>query len=462
MTVTSGGPVAAPVGRGDRAADAVDVGQGVRDDRRDRPSGRACRTARAGRCRCRSRSSWSRPTRAGPDWASESARGLPSWIDEAATTSAARTAVDGDGGDSSGGGRRSGPRPTSRGWRDRRGRVWRRSSRGPIVARTTGSSVIATATLTSGISMPAMPMLRRNGTGRATSASSEIATVVPLKTTARPACCMALTTAASFARRRLLALLAPAHDDQQRVVDRDGQADQRDEELARSPTRRWRSPAARSAGRSSGSRPSPSAAGRSPSTSAKTKARTSRAPSAGDQRLDGQARATALVAVGGGGAQRVEPGDLDGRAADGRRRPARPAPARASAWPGLTPPVPGWRRARRSCGRPRRRTPGRASRRRTPVARRGSAALTLASAACELARRRRASRRSCPAAASRRGRSGRRRRRCRRSAAMRLLAANASLPGMLNCWSRERSPAGFIAANPPIARTSQRPTTSFL
>ena len=55
-----------------------------------------------------------------------------------------------------------------------------------MVARTTGSSVIATATLTSGMSIPAMPMLRRNGTGRATRASSEMPTVVPLKTTAEP------------------------------------------------------------------------------------------------------------------------------------------------------------------------------------------------------------------------------------------------------------------------------------
>ncbi len=37
------------------------------------------------------------------------------------------------------------------------------SSLGPIVARTTGSSVIAMAKLTSAISRPAMPMLRRDG-----------------------------------------------------------------------------------------------------------------------------------------------------------------------------------------------------------------------------------------------------------------------------------------------------------
>ena len=141
--------------------------------------------------------SFSRPARAGPAFASESARGLPSWIEEAATTSAASTAVD-----ATAAAQRW--RTTRRAQADqpRLARASRRlrgqSSRGPIVASTTGSSVTATATLTSAISRPAMPMLRRNGTGRATSASSEIATVVPLKTTAEPACCIALRTAVSF------------------------------------------------------------------------------------------------------------------------------------------------------------------------------------------------------------------------------------------------------------------------
>ena len=72
------------------------------------------------------------------------------------------------------------------------------SNFGPIVANTTGSSVTATATLTSAINSPAMPMLRMNGTGRASSASSEIATVVPLKTTAVPAWRIAFRTAISF------------------------------------------------------------------------------------------------------------------------------------------------------------------------------------------------------------------------------------------------------------------------
>jgi hypothetical protein len=140
------------------------------------------------------RSSSSSATRAGPACASDSACGLPSWIVEAAITSAASAAPE-----SSAALQRW--RTTKRAhavqprlaWSVRR--VWRRSRRGPIVASTTGSSVIATATLTSGISMPAMPRLRRNGTGSATSASSEMATVVPLRTTARPACSMAFTTA---------------------------------------------------------------------------------------------------------------------------------------------------------------------------------------------------------------------------------------------------------------------------
>ena len=72
------------------------------------------------------------------------------------------------------------------------------SNLGPIVASTTGSNVTATATLTSAIISPATPILRMSGTGRASSASSEIATVVPLKTTAVPACCIAFRTAISF------------------------------------------------------------------------------------------------------------------------------------------------------------------------------------------------------------------------------------------------------------------------
>src|SRR5947209_11948562 len=93
-----------------------------------------------------------------------------------------------------------------------------------------GSSVVATAIATSGISIPPTPRLRRNGTGSTTSESSPIATVSPLSTTARPAVCAAATIASellrpwpSSSRQRVT--------NQERVVDRDAEANERDEEL---------------------------------------------------------------------------------------------------------------------------------------------------------------------------------------------------------------------------------------
>ena len=71
------------------------------------------------------------------------------------------------------------------------------SRRRPTELSTTGSRVSATATLTSGMSIPPYPTLRRKGSGRATSARRPIATVVPLKTTARPAVAIARATASS-------------------------------------------------------------------------------------------------------------------------------------------------------------------------------------------------------------------------------------------------------------------------
>jgi hypothetical protein len=50
------------------------------------------------------------------------------------------------------------------------------------------------------MSMPPMPMLRRNGTGTTISASSEIATVPAEDTTACPAVRIASTTASPFSR----------------------------------------------------------------------------------------------------------------------------------------------------------------------------------------------------------------------------------------------------------------------
>ena len=67
----------------------------------------------------------------------------------------------------------------------------------PSFARTTGNNVTATITLISGISIPAYPIERRNGSGSTIIASKPIATVVPLNTTARPAVCIARTTASS-------------------------------------------------------------------------------------------------------------------------------------------------------------------------------------------------------------------------------------------------------------------------
>ena len=141
-------------------------------------------------------SSFSSPARAAPDWASDSARGLPSWIEKAAAASSMSTAVD-----ATAAAQRWRTTTRAHAVQKRPERSARRtcgqSSRGPTVASTTGSSVIATATLTSGMNMPAMPMLRRKGTGRITSASSAIATVVPLNTTDQPACAIAFSTASS-------------------------------------------------------------------------------------------------------------------------------------------------------------------------------------------------------------------------------------------------------------------------
>ncbi len=80
------------------------------------------------------------------------------------------------------------------------GRSLRRghTSRGPIDASRAGSSVTEVATLSSGMSSPPSPMLRRNGNGTKTSAASDTATVTPLNTTDRPAVAIAVRTAASL------------------------------------------------------------------------------------------------------------------------------------------------------------------------------------------------------------------------------------------------------------------------
>ena len=77
-------------------------------------------------------------------------------------------------------------------------RIFGQSTRGPMLDSIAGSSVSTTATLTSGMNMPPMPMLRRNGTGTTTRASRLIATVTPEATTAWPAVFIAMITASSL------------------------------------------------------------------------------------------------------------------------------------------------------------------------------------------------------------------------------------------------------------------------
>ena len=102
--------------------------------------------------------------------------------------------------------------------------------RGPTTASRAGSSVSDASTETSGISMPPMPIERTSGSGSAISASRPMATVEPETITERPAWVTVSTSAVSTSLRRAH-LLAEAQDHQQRVVDRDAEPDQRDQEL---------------------------------------------------------------------------------------------------------------------------------------------------------------------------------------------------------------------------------------
>jgi len=73
-------------------------------------------------------------------------------------------------------------------------------------------------------------MLRMNGTGSTISASKPIATVTPLNTTACPAVLHRDHNRVVIVAA-VVALLAPARDEAQRVVDSNAEPDQRDEEL---------------------------------------------------------------------------------------------------------------------------------------------------------------------------------------------------------------------------------------
>ncbi len=93
-----------------------------------------------------------------------------------------------------------------------------------------GSSVIAASADIAGISIPARPIERMNGSGRSTSESRPIATVEP-EITHRAARVGHRLGQRGLDVRALAQLGAEAHDHQQRVVDRHAEPDERDQEL---------------------------------------------------------------------------------------------------------------------------------------------------------------------------------------------------------------------------------------
>ena len=90
--------------------------------------------------------------------------------------------------------------------------------------------MIAAITETAGISIPPIPIERMNGSGRMIMLSRPTATVEPETITDRPAWLIVSTTAV-LAVAAVADLLAEAEDHQQRVVDRDAEPDERDQEL---------------------------------------------------------------------------------------------------------------------------------------------------------------------------------------------------------------------------------------
>ncbi len=78
----------------------------------------------------------------------------------------------------------------------------RRAPRRPASDSSTGCSVAAAAIDASGTRKPPTPIDRMNGTGTSSSSASPIATVIPEKTTARPAVAIVRTIAASVVSAR--------------------------------------------------------------------------------------------------------------------------------------------------------------------------------------------------------------------------------------------------------------------
>ena len=108
----------------------------------------------------------------------------------------------------------------------RSGTTRRLLMRWPSIAISAGSSVSAAAMVTIGMRMPARPNDRTNGTGTSSSTPRPMPTVTPENTTARTAVRIVTATASATSRPAVELLAEPVHD-QQRVVDRDAEADQR-------------------------------------------------------------------------------------------------------------------------------------------------------------------------------------------------------------------------------------------
>ena len=165
---------------------------------------------------------------------------------------------------------------------------WRmrgQSTRGPMPPSSAGSSVIDDEDGDERDQHAADSRRERSpGTGRTTSATSPIATVRPDSTTARPAVGHRDdhgVVVVAPAR----ALLAPAGDDQQRVVDRDAEADEGDEELDDERDVGDVGERRGSRGASRGSRRRRSAAGRTRASEANTNASTAERPEGPEERL---------------------------------------------------------------------------------------------------------------------------------------------------------------------------------
>ena len=98
------------------------------------------------------------------------------------------------------------------------------SMRGPSTASTAGSTTTAATAASPTTATPAYANDRRYANGKINSASSEIITVIALNTTVRPAVCM-LRADRDARRLTLRELLAVARHDEQRVVDREPEAE---------------------------------------------------------------------------------------------------------------------------------------------------------------------------------------------------------------------------------------------